>query len=84
MSNNDQTAESEFLTSEEFIALGMTANLFAFIATRVIGNDITREADLTEFSLHVHAIQNMILSQAAARAYPDKFRLLGERTTNIQ
>jgi len=46
---------------------------------RIIGRGPTGEQDLSEFVIHLHAIQNMILAQAAARAYPDTYRLLGER-----
>lgn len=37
----------------------------------------TRESDLAELHSHIHSIQNAILAQAAARNYPDKYRLLG-------
>lgn len=33
--------------------------------------------DRAEVRVHVHALQNMVLAQAAARAYPDLHRLLG-------
>ena len=35
--------------------------------------------DSREFIGLLHACQSMILSQAAARAYPDRYRLLGKR-----
>lgn len=37
----------------------------------------TRGPDLDEAVAHVHALQHFVMSQAAARAYPDKYRLLG-------
>lgn len=37
----------------------------------------TREPDLNELVIHIHALQQAVLSQAAARAYPDEFRRLG-------
>jgi hypothetical protein len=37
-----------------------------------------RANDMFEVMLHVHALQNMVLAQSAARAYPGTYRLLGE------
>lgn len=44
----------------------------------VVGAGPTRDGDLAEVAFHVHALQDKVLSQAAARAYPDRYRLLGE------
>lgn len=49
----------------------------SFIA--VVGADVSRDGDLDEAIAHVHALQRMVLKQAAARAYPMEFRLLGGR-----
>jgi hypothetical protein len=35
--------------------------------------------DQFEVMLHTHALQNMVMSQAARRAYPGNFRQLGEK-----
>lgn len=43
----------------------------------VVGDGPTRDADLMELVVHIHAIQHAVMAQAAARAYPDEFRLLG-------
>ena len=45
---------------------------------RIIGAEGTRAADLAEMCSHFHALQNAVLAQAAARAYPTVYRLLGE------
>lgn len=45
---------------------------------RIVGNGPTRSADLNEVVFHVHALQNFVMAQAAARAYPDTYRLAGE------
>lgn len=45
--------------------------------TRIVGDGRTRDADLTEFCTIIHAAQNTVMSQAAARAYPHEYRLLG-------
>lgn len=44
----------------------------------IVGDGPTRDDDLNEVVVHVHALQAMVLSQAACRAYPGQFRLLGE------
>lgn len=44
---------------------------------QIVGNDESRAGDLAELVHHVHAIQNAVLAQAAARAYPGRYRLLG-------
>lgn len=36
--------------------------------------------DKFEVMLHIHALQNMVMSQAARRAFPTQFRQLGEKT----
>lgn len=46
----------------------------------IVGDDPgSRSIDLDEAQHHIHALQNMVLAQAAARAYPTKFRLMGSR-----
>ena len=69
---------SQPLTCSELSALDITAELVAKMTRDVIGNGPTRAADVGEFVRHIHAIQHMIMAQAAARAYPAEFRLLGE------
>lgn len=44
----------------------------------ITGDGPARGADLAELAVHLHAIENTVLAQAAARAYPDRYRLLGE------
>jgi hypothetical protein len=45
--------------------------------TCIAGAERTRDADLTEFCSIIHAAQNTVMSQAAARAYPHEYRLVG-------
>jgi hypothetical protein len=35
------------------------------------------QSDLREVANHIHALQDKVLAQAAARAYPDRYRLMG-------
>lgn len=37
----------------------------------------TRDADLGELVVHIHAIQHTFMANAAARAYPQRYRCLG-------
>lgn len=42
-----------------------------------------QSGDWVEAAAHIHALQQMVMSQAAARAYPAEFRLLGETGDQI-
>jgi hypothetical protein len=49
----------------------------------IVGRGPTRNPDLAEAAAHIHDLQHFVMAQAAARAYPEEFRLLGaviERT----
>jgi hypothetical protein len=70
------------LTEAEHRAIELTAELVNLVCTEVIGDGPSRTGDVREFAAHVHAIQQQILSQAAARAYPDRYRLLGRSLTS--
>lgn len=71
------------LTSEEQDALALTAELHKAMCG-IAGDGPSRDNDLWESVLHIHAIQNMILAQAAGRAYPDRYRLMGETLTRTE
>ena len=65
------------LTADEREAVQQAGLLFTFIAERIVGHGPTRADDLAEFRYAVHVIQRAVEAQAAARAYPREFRLLG-------
>lgn len=65
------------LTDDERHAIDLTAQLANTIG-RIVSDGPTRNADLAELVHHIHAIQHTVMAQAAARAYPSTFRLLGE------
>lgn len=67
----------ELLTELEHEAIEDAGKLWNKLNT-IVGNDETRSDDLAEFYTAIHAIQRGVMKQAAARAYPDKYRLLGE------
>ena len=71
-------ADDAKLSELEFKAMQKSADL-AVLMRKIIGEGPNAYYDWLEATVHIHAIQNMILSQAAARSYPTQFRLLGGR-----
>lgn len=67
---------ADLLTPSEHDAMDLTAELVRLLA-QLVGNGPSRQGDMRELIAAVHSIQHAILSQAAARAYPDRYRLLG-------
>jgi hypothetical protein len=51
--------------------------LYTLIAGHVVADGPTKDSDLAEVRAAAHLIQRTVLAQAAARAYPQEFRLLG-------
>lgn len=61
-------------TEKEIVELlGQAASKFR----RIVGPYPHGEHDVAEFVHHIHACQQAVLSQAAGRAYPDTYRLMG-------
>jgi hypothetical protein len=78
VSESGAAAMSDLLTPDELAAMDLTG-LLANQLARIVGQGDNRQNDLAELlGNHIHGIQHAIMSQAAARAYPEKFRLLGE------
>ena len=79
-------SEKEMLTDLEHRAMRLTGELADVLTRVVMGDgasvipDVAR-SDLQELKQHLHGIQNAVLAQAAARAYPDSYRLMGRRLT---
>lgn len=65
------------LTDAEKKAMELTAKLADLVMGEVIDKGPTSEMDVREFASHIHVIQRTIMSQAAARAHPELYRLLG-------
>ena len=65
------------LTPDEHEALRLTKELCNIMVLRIIKPGAEYKADHGLFVQHIHAIQHMIMAQAAARAYPDQYRPLG-------
>ena len=71
---------TDLLTDEELIALDLTSKLANSMRV-IIGDGPLAEYDWAEIAAKIHDIQHTIMAQAASRAYPEKFRLLGSKGT---
>ena len=71
----EPTTTINLLEPAELRAIDLTAELASLLFV-ICGPDAP--ADLDELVHHLHVIQRYIGSQAAARAYPGKFRPLGQ------
>ncbi len=67
------------LTPDEQRALALTQEL-ADTFGRIVGWGATRQRDLGEMHAKLRDIQRAVMAQALARAYPDRFALLGNRS----
>lgn len=72
----DGPDESQFMTDDEHAAVQQVACAWAAIC-KIVGDEPTRSADLSEVVFHVHALQHFVMAQAAARCYPALYRLAG-------
>lgn len=69
---------NDFLTKDEHLAIDQAARLAETLARVVFdGAGRTTTTDLNELLGHIHVIQHAVMAQAAARAYPEVYRLLG-------
>jgi hypothetical protein len=67
----------EILTDAEKKVIDHLADAWNLFVREVISDGPTSLEDQTEFMQHIHALQNMMLSQAARRYYPE-YRVLGD------
>ncbi len=75
---------ADLLTPSEIQAVNIANYLYTYIDKEVVADGPTRDDDLAQLRGHIHGIQHAIMSQAAARAYPAEFRLLGDVITTTQ
>lgn len=73
---------NELLTSLEHEAIEQAGTLWGLLC-QIVAIGPTREADLTELVVHVHAIQHAVMAQAAAREYPTRYRLAGSTIPRV-
>lgn len=69
---------TDLLTPDEHRALDLTAELARLLLGSIVIDGPARDQDLGEAITHVHSIRHTIMAQAAARAYPEQYRLLGD------
>jgi hypothetical protein len=74
---------SDLLTTAEHRAMDLTVELVNLLAGEVIADGPGRTGDVNEVIHAIHIVQRMVMGQAAARAYPDRYRLLG-REVGVQ
>ncbi len=67
----------ELLTVDELDFLELVGQL-APIANRIVGHGPGSDADRGEISHRIHILQEWAMAQAAGRAYPGRFRVMGE------
>lgn len=67
------------LTDSEHRAIEMLGDVWNLISTQIVDTGPSMEGDLQEAAFHIHALQRMIGSQASAREYPGRYRLLGSK-----
>lgn len=65
------------LSADELVVLDKITEVHAFIRDRVMADGESRSSHMRDVTFYVHGLQTIIMSQAAARAYPDEFRMLG-------
>lgn len=68
---------ANFLTPDEIEAIDLSAKLWNQLCKSIPKHLPNRQNDLGELVVHIHAIQQAVMSNAAARAYPGKYRALG-------
>ena len=66
------------LTFEENEVVNMLGDAFNIFSRAIVANGAMYDHDVNEFAGFIHGAQRMVLSQAAARCYPDSYRLLGK------
>jgi len=67
------------LTEPERKVINLLVEAYNTTVREIIGYSPSRQGDLAEFAAKIHDLQHMIMAQAAARAHPYWYRLLGEQ-----
>jgi len=69
---------ADLMSEDEHLAMKLSGEL-ANVLKRICYDGDTGQAEYAwgEMCAHIHNIQRAVKSQAASRAFPDKYRLLG-------
>jgi hypothetical protein len=70
-------AGEALLTDAEREVVDLLGRAYTLLRNEVVAHGETRDADCAEMCAHIHVVQHAVMAQAAARAYPGEFRLLG-------
>lgn len=65
------------LTETEHTVLELLAEAWNLLVSEVVADGPSRDGDLAEIAADVHRLQARVMSQAAGRAHPDLYRMLG-------
>lgn len=71
-----QQLRGPLLTKDELEFMDLSAEL-ANLFSSIVGHGPSRDGDLREGVDKIHQLQHTVMAQAAARAFPERFRLLG-------
>jgi len=79
-----ELAEGELLTEDEHEAIRLSGQLWNLL-NRIVkaGGGEAQDGDIRELIQPIHQIQRAVLCNAAARAYPDRYRPLGGNKPSI-
>jgi hypothetical protein len=69
---------TELMTDDEHAVVTLLGRAWCLLRDRVIAHGALYDADLLEQTAPIHRVQRAVEAQAAARAFPDRYRLLGE------
>lgn len=69
--------DAPLLTEAEHEFVELAGRVYAPARDEVVVDGPNRESDLNELQTWIHAIQTWAMSNAAARAFPDRYRLQG-------
>lgn len=70
----------ELLTEAEHKVINLLGEVATIFAQEVVSkkSELAGIQDVREFFFHIHNLQSRVMGQAAARAYPDLYRLAGD------
>lgn len=74
--------KTPMLTSKEHRIIEILAELANDFSDIMGNHQGACEVDMREVGMHIHALQEKVMAQAASRAYPNLYRLLGEVIEN--
>lgn len=80
--NKKREEKVELLTQTEEYLINKLSECQHTFALEVVADEENYEADVGYFEDRINELQTLVLAQAAARAYPDRYRLLGRSEFN--